>query len=129
MTLKLIIYEYCRTSFFNCLKNAAKQCYLKDKDGEFLISGYPWGKVLARNTFMALPGATIAINHREDYEAIMESGRAALLHYMNTGELSPRIQGIDLPDIPLWCMWALQQYAKAYGNDDTTRQQQAHFHL
>ncbi|MDE5822817.1 MAG: amylo-alpha-1,6-glucosidase [Paramuribaculum sp.] len=109
----------CRTSFFNCLKNAAKQCYLKDKDGEFLISGYPWGKVLARNTFMALPGATIAINHREDYEAIMESGRAALLHYMNTGELSPRIQGIDLPDIPLWCMWALQQYAKAYGNDDT----------
>ncbi|MDE6460308.1 MAG: amylo-alpha-1,6-glucosidase [Paramuribaculum sp.] len=109
----------CRTSFFNCLKNAAKQCYLKDKDGEFLISGYPWGKVLARNTFMALPGATIAINHRDDYEAIMESGRAALVHFMNTGELSPRIQGIDLPDIPLWCLWALQQYAKAYGYDDT----------
>ncbi len=109
----------CRTSFFNCLKNAAKQCYLKDKDGEFLISGYPWGKVLARNTFMALPGATIAINHREDYEAIMESGKKALLHFMETGELSPRIQGIDLPDIPLWCLWALQQYAKAYGYDAT----------
>ncbi len=109
----------CRTSFFNCLKNAAKQCYLKDKDGEFLISGYPWGKVLARNTFMALPGATIAINHREDYEAIMESGKKALLHFMDTGELSPRIQGIDLPDIPLWCLWALQQYAKAYGYDAT----------
>lgn len=109
----------CRTSFFNCLKNAAKQCYLKDKDGEFLISGYPWGKVLARNTFMALPGATISINHREDYEAIMESGRKALVHFMNTGELSPRIQGIDLPDIPLWCLWALQQYAKAYGYEDT----------
>ncbi len=111
----------CRTSFFNCLKNAAKQCYLKDKEGEFLISGYPWGKVLARNTFMALPGATIAINHRDDYEAIMETGRAALVHFMNTGELSQRIQGIDLPDIPLWCMWALQQYAKAYGNDDARK--------
>ncbi|MDE6264245.1 MAG: amylo-alpha-1,6-glucosidase [Paramuribaculum sp.] len=109
----------CRTSFFNCLKNAAKQCYLKDKDGEFLISGYPWGKVLARNTFMALPGATIAINHRDDYEAIMESGKKALLHFMETGELSPRIQGIDLPDIPLWCLWALQQYAKAYGYEAT----------
>ena len=111
----------CRTSFFNCLKNAAKQCYLKDKEEEFLISGYPWGKVLARNTFMALPGATIAINHRDDYEAIMETGRAALVHFMNTGELSQRIQGIDLPDIPLWCMWALQQYAKAYGNDDARK--------
>ena len=109
----------CRTSFFNCLKNAAKQCYLKEPDGEYLISGYPWGKVLARNTFMALPGATIAINHRDDFENIMETGRAALVHFMNTGELSPRIQGIDLPDIPLWCMWSLQQYAKNYGNAAT----------
>lgn len=109
----------CRTSFFNCLKNAAKQCYLKDSDGMFLLSGYPWGKVLARNTFMALPGATIAINHRDDYEAIMETARAALIHFMQTGETSPRIQSIDLPDIPLWAVWALQQYAKAYGKDDT----------
>ncbi|MBO4995352.1 MAG: glycogen debranching enzyme family protein [Muribaculaceae bacterium] len=109
----------CRTSFFNCLKNAAKQCYLRDKDGMFLLSGYPWGKVLARNTFMALPGATIAINHKDDYNAVMETARHALVHFMNTGELSPRIHGIDLPDIPLWCMWALQQYAKAYGAEET----------
>lgn len=34
----------CRTSFFNCLKNAVKQCYFKDKDGMFLLSGYPWAK-------------------------------------------------------------------------------------
>ena len=94
---------------------------LQDKDGMFLLSGYPWGKVLARNTFMALPGATIAINHREDFEAIMESGREALVHFMNTGELSQRIGGIDLPDIPLWCIWALRQYAKAYGKDDTIK--------
>lgn len=105
----------CRTSFFNCLKNAAKQFYLRDKDGMFLLSGYPWGKILARNTFMALPGTTIAIDHRADYEAIMETGRKALEHFMITGEQDKRIRGIDLPDIPLWCIWALQQYAKAYG--------------
>ena len=31
----------CRTSFFNCLKNSAKQFYLKDKDGMFVdkVSG------------------------------------------------------------------------------------------
>ena len=107
----------CRTSFFNCLKNAAKQFYLRDKDGMFLLSGYPWGKVLARNTFMALPGTTIAIDHRADYEAIMDTAAKALRHYMITGEPDSRIRGIDLPDIPLWCVWALQQYAKAYGND------------
>ena len=110
-----------RTSFFNCLKNAVKQCYIKEQDGMYLISGYPWGKIIARNTFMALPGATIAINHREDYEAIMATGRKALEHFMETGERSDRILGIDLPDIPLWCMWALQQYTKAYGKEDTIK--------
>ena len=108
----------CRSSFFNCLKNAAKQCYLKTPDGMYLLSGYPWGKVLARNTFMALPGATIAINHREDFEAIMESARKELHNFMTTGQLSEKISGIDLPDIPLWCVWAIQQYAKAYGKEE-----------
>lgn len=108
----------CRTSFFNCLKNAVKQCYLKEGDNMYLISGYPWGKVLARNTFMALPGATIAINHRADFEAIMATAADQLKQYIETGKLSERIQGIDLPDIPLWAIWAVQQYAKAYGMDD-----------
>ncbi len=109
----------CRTSFFNCLKNAAKQFYLRDKDGMFLLSGYPWGKILARNTFMALPGTTIAIDHRADYEAIMDTASKALQHFMMTGTPDSRIRGIDLPDIPLWCVWAIQQYYKAYGSDAT----------
>lgn len=108
-----IAHRTCRSSFFNCLKNAAKQCYLKDHDGDFLISGYPWGTVLARNTFMALPGATLAIDHKEDFESMMETALAALGHFMRTGEESRRIHGIDLPDIPLWAVWAIQQYAKS----------------
>ncbi len=111
----------CRTSFFNCLKNAAKQCYLKEPDGMYIISSYPWGKVRARDTFMALPGSTIAINHREDFELIMETAAKALRHFMDTGELSDRIHGIDLPDVGLWALWAVQQYAKAYGTDDTRK--------
>ncbi len=117
---KEIAHRTCRTSFFNCLKNAVKQCYLAEPDGMYLISGYPWGKILARNTFMALPGATIAINHREDFEKIAETALKSLRHFMHTGELDPRIQGIDLPDIPLWAIWAIQQYAKAYGRPEAS---------
>ena len=115
---KEIAQRTCRTSFFNCLKNAVKQCYLNEKDGMYLISGYPWGKILARNTFMALPGATTAINHREDFERIAATALKALKDFMTTGEPDKRIGGIDLPDIPLWAVWALQQYAKAYGRED-----------
>lgn len=118
---KEIATRTCRSSFFNCLKNAAKQFYLRDKDGMFMLSGYPWGKILARNTFMSLPGNTIAIDHRDDFEAIMHTGADALRRFMTTGKLDSRIQGIDLPDIPLWCIWALQQYYKAYGMEDTRK--------
>ena len=109
---KEIASRTCRSSFYNCLKNAAKQYYLKDKDGDFIISGYPWGTVLARNTFMSLPGTTLAIDHKDDFESIMATASKYLLKFMETGELSARIHGIDLPDIPLWAVWAIQQYAK-----------------
>lgn len=106
-----------RTSFFNCLKNAAKQFYLKDGDSMYVLSGYPWGVVLARNTFMAAPGLTLAIDHYDDYLTIMDTALAALGRYMDTGDKSGRIQGIDLPDIPLWAIWSIQQYAKTVGMD------------
>ena len=115
---KEIAVRTCRTSFFNCLKNAVKQCYISEPDGMYLISGFPWGKILARNIFMALPGATIAINHRDDFEKIAETALRSLRHFMETGNLDPRIQGIDLPDIPLWAIWAIQQYAKAYSRPE-----------
>ncbi len=110
-----------RTSFYNCLKNAAKQFYLKDGDNMYVISGYPWGVVLARNTFMAAPGLTLAIDHRADFEKIVDTASRALLEFMASGQLSERIQGIDLPDIPLWAIWTLQQYAKNVGTEEARK--------
>lgn len=108
-----------RTSFYNCLKNSAKQLYLMDGDNQYMLSGYPWGKILARNTFMSLPGNTIAINHREDFERIMNTAAMALTHYLENLEEDSKIHGIHLPDIPVWAIWAIQQYAKNYGNEAT----------
>lgn len=110
-----------RTSFFNCLKNSAKQFYVRKDDDMFLISGFPWGIVLARNTFMALPGLTLAIDHRADFEAIMGTALKALLRFAETGELNERIHGIEHPDIPLWALWAIQQYTKSAGKDTARR--------
>lgn len=104
-----------RTSFFNCLKNAAKQFYFRMNHGMYIISGYPFGRVIARNMFMSVPGLTLAIDHFADYEAIMKSGLDALRNFMNTGESSPHVEGIEQPDIPLWALWAIQQYRKSQG--------------
>ncbi len=105
----------CRTSFFNCLKNAAKQLYYKRQSHEYLLSGYPWGTILARNTFMALPGTTIAIDHRKDFEDIMETALQTVQRFMFDGHISRTIHGINEPDIIGWAIWAIQQYAKSYG--------------
>lgn len=104
-----------RSSFFNCLKNAAKQFYIKEGTDMYIISGFPWGTILARNTFMALPGLTLAIDHRADFEAIMATASRELERFLDYGEISQRIHGIDLPDIPLWAVWDVQQYAKNIG--------------
>lgn len=108
----------CRTSFYNCLKNAAKQFYLKDKEGDYIISSYPWTSVNARDTFIALPGSTLSIHHRDDFESILRTATEALCRYMESEQLDERIQGIDLPDVPLWAVWAIQQYAKTYDIDE-----------
>ena len=104
-----------RTSFFNCLKNAAKQFYLRENGRMYIISGYPWGIVLARNTFMSAPGLTLAIDHRADFEAIMETALGALTKFIDSGQHDSRIAGIEEPDIPLWAAWAIQQYARMVG--------------
>lgn len=101
-----------RTSFFNCLKNSAKQFYLKSGDKNYLLAGYPWFYILARDLLMSLPGTTLAINHREDFEKIMATAVKALEKYMESGKPDDKIKDIDQPDIPLWACWTIMQYSK-----------------
>lgn len=100
-----------RTSFYNCLKNSAKQFYMTNADGHYLFAGYPWFKVRARDEFIALPGCTLSNHHRPDFEAIMDTAKDAFTRWMETGEPDKHLQGIDLPDVPLWAAWAIQRYS------------------
>lgn len=100
-----------RTSFYNCLKNSAKQFYMTNADGHYMLAGYPWFKVRARDEFIALPGCTLSNHHRPDFEAIMDTAKEAFTRWMETGEPNKHLQGIDLPDVPLWAAWAIQRYS------------------
>lgn len=105
----------CRTSFYNCLKNSAKQCYLKNKDGMYIMAGYPWYNVRARDELIALPGCTLAIDHKDDFEHITQTFIEALHRNIQHGIKDKTIHEIDLPDIPLWLLWVLQKYADRQG--------------
>lgn len=102
-----------RSSFLNCLKNSAQQFYVrKNKKELYLLAGYPWFKIRARDLFVALPGATLAIGDEKAFDEIMQTALAPLKRFMDEGKTDSVIQEIEMPDILLWCVWALQQYAK-----------------
>ncbi len=100
----------CRTSFFNCLKNSAKQFYLKTPEGMYIMAGYPWYHVRSRDELIALPGCTLAIDHDEDFHLILKTFTDALFKWLETGEKTDMIRDISLPDLSLWVIWAVQQY-------------------
>ncbi len=106
-----------RTSFYNCLKNSAKQFYITNADGHYILAGYPWFKIRARDEFIALPGCTLSNHHRPDFEDIMDTGAASLTRWMADGQPDKHLQGIDLPDVPLWAIWAVQRYSKDTSNE------------
>ncbi len=107
-----------RTSFYNCLKNSAKQFYITNADGHYILAGYPWFKIRARDEFMALPGCTLSNHHRPDFERIMDTAAQAFDVWMESGKLDKHLKGLDLPDVPLWAIWAIQRYSKDTSNDN-----------
>ena len=107
-----------RTSFYNCLKNSAKQFYITNADGHYILAGYPWFKIRARDEFMALPGCTLSNHHRPDFELIMDTAAQAFDVWMESGKLDKHLKGLDLPDVPLWAIWAIQRYSKDTSNDN-----------
>ena len=84
-----------RDNFQHCLINAAHQFLNKQGDEFYILAGYPWFKVIARDLFIALPGTTLSIKHRQDFERIMDTASAALIKLMDTGETDKTIEDLD----------------------------------
>lgn len=101
-----------RDSFYHCLKNSAHQFHNKQNDEHYILAGYPWFKCRARDLFVSLPGITLAIDETKEFESIMETAQKAIYDYINDKPSAYKIYEMDDPDVLLWAVWALQQYAK-----------------
>ncbi len=107
-----------RDNFFHCLVNAAHQFHVEDKNGEtYILAGYPWFKARARDTFISLPGLTLSIEEFDFFEAAMKTAEKGLREFMEQKAVTVNLYEIDQPDVPLWCIWSIQQYAKSAGTD------------
>ena len=107
-----------RDSFYHCLKNSAHQFH-NQQDGEhYILAGYPWFKCRARDMFISLPGLTLALDEVDQFEDVMKTAEKAIRSFINDEPAGYKIYEMEHPDVLLWAVWALQQYAK-----ETSREQ------
>ena len=108
-----------RDNFFHCLVNAAHQFHRREKnDDRYILAGYPWFKCRARDTFISLPGLTLSIEENDYFELVMKTAMRGYYEFMEGKSLTVHITEIEMPDVPLWAIWALQQYAKETSKEE-----------
>lgn len=111
-----------REDFFSCLRNAAHQLYYRPtpEDG-YLLAGYPWFGVRARDLLVALPGCTLCVDAPERFERIMNTIVPVMQRFMQEQEHCGTIQGLHEQDIGSWAIWVVQQYARRNGIEEARR--------
>jgi len=109
-----------RDNYLNCLRNAAQQ-FIVNRDGKAqVIAGFPYFGRFSRDTFIALPGLTLANGNPGLCKEVLDT----VVHELN-GPLFPNILTPKAPvynsaDAPLWFIWAVQNYAAHTGKAKTT---------
>ena len=106
-----------RSDFMACLKASADQFHNKLSDGSYLLAGCPWFDYRARDQFISLPGVTLYAGKEKAFDEIMECASVALREFMNGEPSTTRLKEVDAPDVLLWAIWAIQQYAIKLGVD------------
>lgn len=107
-----------RDSFYNNLVNSAHQFIVRRDRKTKVVAGFPWFGPWGRDTFIALPGLTLAIDDPKTCKAVLDT-MLSELHgplFPNVGEGNNA--SYNSADAPLWFFWALQQYAKYTSTKD-----------
>ena len=109
-----------RDTMFNSLKNAASQFYKREGDKCYLMAGYPWFNASAREEFLAMPACTMGIGRPEYWDAIVnKTAIEEVRNFMEGKEC--KLVGMDEPDVLLWFIHAMQEYATYTSLEEVTR--------
>ena len=109
-----------RDTMFNSLKNAASQFYKREGDKCYLMAGYPWFQASAREEFLAMPACTMGIGRPEYWDAIVNKTAVEEVRAFIEGR-EHKLVGMDEPDVLLWFLHALQEYAAYTSLEETTK--------
>ena len=103
-----------KIDFLSCLEHSARQFVIRRGDRTEVVAGYPWFRPFMEDTFMALPGLTLAQGHKEDCIDALDTA-------VRDFESSGLLEGKWLPtavDAPLWFFFTLQQLEAHIGQKE-----------
>ena len=110
-----------RSNMYNCLANAAEQFYQRINHKQYLLAGYPWFTTRARDEFVSLAGCTFGIGKPEAFPSAMETAIPEIRAFLDEGRTDMQLRGVDDPDVLLWFVRAVQQYAQYASMEDAAR--------
>jgi predicted glycogen debranching enzyme len=107
-----------RDNYENCLLNAAEQFVVRKERKTEIIAGYPWFGSWGRDTFIALPGLTLAKGDIQTCRQVLDTQLSKM-----KGGLFPNMDNDQNPDFnsvdaPLWFFWTVQQLANHINDED-----------
>lgn len=111
---KLVDGRAPRNSFVNCLKYSASQFLIKEGKDTEVVAGYPWFGAWGRDTFVALPGITLAASGDVKSCKDVLDTMCRQLHdglFPNIGK--GKNAAYNSVDAPMWFFKALQEYGEA----------------
>ncbi len=102
-----------RDNFENCLRNSAQQFIVRRNKKTQVVAGFPWFGTWGRDTFIALPGLTLAIGDNKTAKEIFDTSSKELKNGLFRNMGGHNGDDYNSVDAPLWYIWALQQYASS----------------
>ena len=109
-----------RSSFRECLEYSAAQFIVEDGKDTEIMAGYPWFGRWGRDTFISLPGLTLAIESpdTETCCAVLDTMSAELHNGMfpNIGKADHA--AYNSADAPMWYFWAIQQFCRTLEEEE-----------
>jgi predicted glycogen debranching enzyme len=104
-----------RNSFFNCLRNSAEQFIISIPSLTDIRAGYPWYNGRTNQTFVALPGISLALNNPGLAGKIIDTNISRIKNGLFPQKWGRFVVDYDAADTPLWFFWTIQQLVDELG--------------
>ena len=108
-----------RESFFGCLQNSAEQFVVKKPLFTDIQAGYPWYNGRINQTFVALPGLSLAINNPKLISNIIDTNVSRLKNGLFPKKWGRFGSDYDSADSPLWFFWTIEHLIEELGGESS----------